>query len=201
MKKEKIITLITALGLSLAGIATVAVRPEQTIQAAVAGNKYGLVKRYTLPQSLRGIWYTQVSNMSPMKITKHSFSRPGTNGKKLYAVVYVVGKVKGTNKYPWQMTGKFDKYYEKAMRVEKTRKMRGLKWTVIGPVDDHVPKMATAYTMHEENIDGQTVKVVFEADYTGKVVNQYFTTLELAQKYGKQKFTDMTYFNLDKLPQ
>lgn len=195
MKKAKIYTLIAAIALALTGVATHAVQPEQTIQAAAKGNKYGLVKRYTLPQNLRGTWYTQASNMSPMKITKHSFSRPGAKGKKLYAVVYVVGKVKGTNKYPWQMTGKFDKYYEKAMRIEQTRKLRGLNWTVIEPVDDHAPKMAMAYTMHEENIDGQTVKVVFEADYTGKVVNQYFTTPELAQKYSKQKFTDMTYSN------
>lgn len=195
MKKAKIYTLIAAIALALTGVATHAVQPEQTIQAAAKGNKYGLVKRYTLPQNLRGTWYTQASNMSPMKITKHSFSRPGAKGKKLYAVVYVVGKVKGTNKYPWQMTGKFDKYYEKVMRIEQTLKLRGLNWTVIGPVDDHAPKMAMAYTMHEENIDGQTVKVVFEADYTGKVVNQYFTTPELAQKYSKQKFTDMTYHN------
>lgn len=195
MKKAKIYTLIAAIALALTGVATHAVQPGQTIQAAAKGNKYGLVKRYTLPQNLRGTRYTQASNMSPMKITKHSFSRPGAKGKKLYAVVYVVGKVKGTNKYPWQMTSKFDKYYEKAMRIEQTLKLRGLNWTVIGPVDDHAPKMAMAYTMHEENIDGQTVKVVFEADYTGKVVNQYFTTPELAQKYSKQKFTDMTYHN------
>lgn len=126
-----------------------------------------------------------------MKISTSTVT--STRSKVKYAHVYVVGKVPGTGKYPWQMTGKLDKHYTHAMRAEKPRMMNGFKWMVIGPVDDNAHNMGMAYTRHAETIDGQKLQVLFEANYSGKVFAQYFTTKELAEKYGSENFADMTY--------
>ncbi|MCT6854389.1 MAG: hypothetical protein M3Z94_06865 [Lactobacillus panisapium] len=196
MKSKKIITLLAAATVTMtAATGVAATQAEQTQAASVKKSKYGFKKSFTFPTSWRGKWYsTNNLTPSPMNIQKTSFDTPWTNE---HVKAVKVGKVKGTNKYPWQMTkawklknaGVFAKY----TRVT-TKKMNGEKWIVLSPVDQKSTKKGYAFTVKTELIDGKKEPVLFQSHpQEGKVTNQFFTSEELAKKYATYEFKDMTY--------
>ncbi|MDF7682451.1 hypothetical protein PT287_02805 [Lactobacillus sp. ESL0679] len=175
---------------------------KKTSKKKAKGTKYGFKKAFVFSKDLQGKWYSN-NNLTPdpLEIGKSTLVLPYT-GKKAKAVV--IGKVKGTNKYTWQMSGnwklKHAKAFANVMRgsyktIDKT------KWTILSPVDEKSVTSGFAYTVKDEKIDdktGETIKVVFEArPDDGKVINQYFTSKDLANKYTATKFADMTYSDIN----
>ncbi|BDR60272.1 hypothetical protein [Lactobacillus xylocopicola] len=193
MKRQKIITLLAAATITLTTVSGVAVNDGQQVQAAAKGNKYGFIKLYTFPKSYRGTWYnTSFLSGSPITIRKTSF---GASIIGNHINGYKVGKVKGTNKYPWQMSTSWqdansDIFNKNARITEKT--MHGSKWIVIGMVNKKAQNFA--FTVKTEVLNGKKQTVLFRANASnGLVTHQYFSSQALAQKYGQHQFKNVTY--------
>lgn len=196
MKSTKIITLLAAATItSTTAIGVVVNRPQETHAASVKMSKYGFKKPFAFPKSWHSKWYS-TSNLtpSPMNIHKTAFNTPWANE---YVKVVKVGKVKGTKKYPWQMSAawklKNADVFAKYSRVT-TKKMRGSKWIVLSPADEKSTKMGYAYTIKTEKLNGKKQAVLFQANpLDGKVNTQYFRSANLAEEYATHEFKNMTY--------
>ncbi|WEV43646.1 hypothetical protein OZX56_09120 [Lactobacillus sp. ESL0684] len=189
---------VAALGLtSSVFTADVSAKKAKTSQVSKKkqDKKYGISKSFKFSKDLQGKWYSN-NNLTPepLNIHKSSLVLPAT-GKT--AKVAVIGKVKGTKKYPWQMSKSWKNKHAKTFKNVKrgtTKTISGVKWTILSSPTEKSTADGDAYAVHNEKVDDQTIKVVFEADpTTGKVYNQYFTTKDLADKYQSTKFADMTY--------
>lgn len=200
MKSRKIITLLAAAAVTLTSATTVvANQPLQAQAASVKKSKYGFAKSFTFPTTWRGKWYsTNNLTPSPMNIQKSAFDTPWTNE---HVKTVKIGKVKGTNKYPWQMSKTWKQknadIFAKYARVT-TKKMNGNKWTVVSPVDKKSTKEGYAFIVKKETVDGKNIAVLFQANpQDGKVRNQFFTSEELSKTYATYEFKDMTYSKIN----
>lgn len=178
---------------------TTHITSKKVVKKTSKGTKYGFKKAFVFSKELQGKWYSN-NNLTPepLEIGKSSLVLPYT-GKKAKAVV--IGKVKGTNKYPWQMSGSWKSKHAKAFAniIRGSYKtINQTKWTILSPADEKSISVGYAYTAKDEKIDGETIRVVFEAlPDNGKVINQYFTSKDLADKYSATKFADVTYSDIN----
>lgn len=196
MKSKKILTMLAAVTVALTTATPALVNQPAQVQAAtVKKNKYGFNKLYTFPKTWRGKWYsTNNLTPNPMNIQKNSFDTPWAND---HVKAVEVETVKGTKKYPWQMSrawkSKNADLFAKYARVT-TKTMNGDKWTIVSPVDEKSTKMGYAFTVKTEVIDGKKESVLFQSHpQVGEVTNQYFRTEELAKKYAAHEFKNMKY--------
>ncbi|MDF7639383.1 hypothetical protein PT285_08225 [Lactobacillus sp. ESL0791] len=192
--KKKLLTILTCLALSIAGMTTLGIKNSQPVEAKT-GDKYGIVKPFVLPKSWRGNWYDATGAAS--KIWKSGYNKPENS-------IWVMGKVKGTNKYPWQMSKKWKNQKNPVASNKKLfthytrgtwKRMKGVKWAVVTWAlnKKFTKKNSTAFACHYEKLNGKRHKVLFWANGKGKVVGQRFKDVNLAQKYGKYHFKDMSY--------
>ncbi|MEB3365153.1 hypothetical protein SDC49_21355 [Lactobacillus sp. R2/2] len=93
-----------------------------------------------------------------MTIKKNGFITPWTGE---YVELVSAGKVKGTNKYLWQMPQswftKHDKIFKHLGRVT-TNKINNKKWTVYSPIDENNIEIGFAFRLKNEKIAGKTQK-------------------------------------------
>ncbi|WEV43478.1 hypothetical protein OZX56_08225 [Lactobacillus sp. ESL0684] len=173
---------------------------------ALIGDKHGIVKHFTLPKSWQRTnykkpWYASKGYWGPkLLVYPSALEYPASN---LGIPLCVTGKVKGTNKYPWQMS---KTWKTKQRDIDgrsifahyarcKWRKLHGHKWVTLCSIYEAKPTsdVSQAITCHYEKIGGKKHKVLFWGTYGGKVRYQYFTSKRLAKKYGHHKFADMHY--------
>lgn len=202
MKLRKTLTwsvVVTA----LAAVSGVSVNQTNLVQAAISKKaqntvnktKYGFKRDFNFPKSWQGKWYSNTHDkLSKMTIKKNGFITPWTGE---YVELVSAGKVKGTNKYLWQMPQswftKHDKIFKHLGRVT-TNKINNKKWTVYSPIDENNIEIGFAFRLKNEKIAGKTQKVLFEANpKTGEVIDQFFPSAKLAKKYQHYNFKGETY--------
>ncbi|MDF7682398.1 SLAP domain-containing protein [Lactobacillus sp. ESL0679] len=169
------------------------------------GNKYGLIKKFYLPVSWNRKWFFK--GKPSIFIGRYGYNDLETiQDISSEFFFYKVGKVKGTNKYPWQMSKKwiYSKYplvaggmhYSEATQIYQAKWITklGLKWLkVCNACTKPTKKNTMLMTVHYENINGNTTPVLFQADSYGKINRQDFTSKSLSKKYAHHKFPDMHY--------
>ncbi|WEV38840.1 hypothetical protein OZX58_00780 [Lactobacillus sp. ESL0680] len=160
--------------------------------STVVGNKYGFVKPFNIPKSWRGNWYDK--NGLAQKLTANAYNIEGIITNR----IWIVGKVKGTNKYPWQIADRLNKKYPRAYIHDARgtwRYVSGLNLIITSPVTEKsVIKDGFAFTCHKEQVSGEVQSVYFDVNAkTGKVKDQLFKTKQLAKEYAHHKFSDMHY--------
>ena len=203
MKLRKTITWSVIVA-ALAAASGISVNQTNLVQAAntaknakISTNKtkYGFKRDFNFPKSWRGKWYSNTHDkLSKMTIKKNGFITPWTGE---YVELVSAGKVKGTNKYLWQMPQswftKHDKIFKHLGRVT-TNKINNKKWTVYSPIDENNIEIGFAFRLKNEKIAGKTQKVLFEANpKTGEVIDQFFPSAKLAKKYQHYNFKGETY--------
>lgn len=194
MKSKKILTLLTSIALATSSVEIVSAIVPKRVQAVynAVGNKYGFVKPFNIPKSWRGNWYDK--NGLAQKLITNAYELEGIITNR----IWVVGKVKGTNKYPWQIANNLYKKYPRAYIHDGRgtwKYVSGLKLIITSPVTQKsVIKEGFAFTCHKEKISGETQLVYFDVNVkTGKVTSQLFRTKKLAKQYAHYKFPDMHY--------
>ncbi|BDR60271.1 hypothetical protein [Lactobacillus xylocopicola] len=207
MKRKKLIPLLaTVITLSAVGVEVSQASQASQVQAAdckkatttTKKKKYGLDKAFVFPKSYQGKWYSSSNTtIYPLNFHRSGFDAPWNNQ---YINVVKLGKMKGTKKYIWQMSRSWVEHnitdIDQYLRGSKEKK-RGNNWIVVSPVDQKLRTRGYAYTVKNEVLDGKKQAVLFEsAPGTGKVVNQFFRTEALAQKYGREKFDNMKYSSI-----
>ena len=202
MKLRKTLTWSVVVA-ALAAASGISVNQTNLVQAAtskkaqntVKKTKYGFKRNFNFPKSWQGKWYSNTHDkLSKMTIKKNGFITPWTGE---YVELVSAGKVKGTNKYLWQMPQswftKHDKIFKHLGRVT-TNKINNKKWTVYSPVDENNIEIGFAFRLKNEKIAGKTQKVLFEANpKTGEVIDQFFPLAKLAKKYQHYNFKGETY--------
>lgn len=202
MKLRKTLTWSVVVA-ALAAASGISVNQTNLVQAATSKNaqntvnktKYGFKRDFNFPKSWQGKWYSNTHDkLSKMTIKKNGFITPWTGE---YVELVSAGKVKGTNKYLWQMPQswftKHDKIFKHLGRVT-TNKINNKKWTVYSPVDENNIEIGFAFRLKNEKIAGKTQKVLFEANpKTGEVIDQFFPSAKLAKKYQHYYFKGETY--------
>ena len=203
MKLRKTITWSVIVA-ALAAASGISVNQTNLVQAASTSKnakittnktKYGFKRDFKFPKSWRGKWYSNTHDkLSKMTIKKNGFITPWTGE---YVELVSAGKVKGTNKYLWQMPQswftKHDKIFKHLGRVT-TNKINNKKWTVYSPIDENNIEIGFAFRLKNEKIAGKTQKVLFEANpKTGEVIDQFFPSAKLAKKYQHYNFKGETY--------
>ncbi|MDF7671749.1 carboxypeptidase-like regulatory domain-containing protein [Lactobacillus sp. ESL0701] len=163
---------------------------------ALIGDKHGIVKHFTVPKSWRRQWFN--NGKKSIKLLKYAYNQ----NEITYGGFYIIGKVKGTNKYPWQksLTWQDKQFLDGEENIishclqAKWKHMYGFKWMMTtGAYTKPSDKNFSAQTCHYENIDGHKILVLFRANHTGKVNRQDFTSKSLSKKYAHHKFPDMHY--------
>ena len=202
MKLRKTLTwsvVVTALaavsGISVNQTNLVQAATSKKVQNTVNKTKYGFKRDFNFPKSWQGKWYSNTHDkLSKMTIKKNGFITPWTGE---YVELVSAGKVKGTNKYLWQMPQswftKHDKIFKHLGRVT-TNKINNKKWSVYSPIDENNIEIGFAFRLKNEKIAGKTQKVLFEANSkTGEVIDQFFPSAKLAKKYQHYNFKGETY--------
>ena len=194
----------TATVIALAAASGISVNQTNLVQAAntaknakISTNKtkYGFKRDFKFPKSWRGKWFSNTHDkVSKMTIKKNGFNTPWTGE---YVELVSAGKVKGTNKYLWQMPQswftKHDKIFKHLGRVT-TNKISNKKWIVFSPIDENNIKIGYAFSLQNKKIAGKTQKVMFEANpKTGEIYDQFYRSPKLAQKYQNYHFKNETY--------
>lgn len=208
MKSKKILTVLAATTIGVSTASSLIATKAQTLQAAKTKQgrrskvnkhtkavKVAFGKSYTFPDSLQGKWYSKnLLRMEPLDFHQTGLGLPSSGE---YVDAVVSGKLKGTKKFPWQMSIKWqDKNKEKLAKFVRIseKKMNGNNWIIVTPVSNKTIDNSYAFTSKVEEIDGKKETVVFEGNpQAGTVINQYFRTKELSDKYDQKKFDDMTY--------
>ena len=203
MKLRKTITWSVIVA-ALAAASGISVNQTNLIQAASTSKnakittnktKYGFKRDFKFPKSWRGKWYSNTHDkLSKMTVKKIGFNTPWTGE---YVELVSAGKVKGTNKYLWQMPQswftKHAKIFKHLGRVT-TNKISNKKWLVFSPIDENNIEIGFAFRLKNEKIAGKTQQVIFEANpKTGEIVDQFFRSPKLAQKYQHYNFKGETY--------
>lgn len=202
MKLRKTLTWSVVVA-ALAAASGISVNQTNLVQAAISKKaqntvnktKYGFKRDFNFPKSWQGKWYSNTHDkLSKMTIKKNGFITPWTGE---YVELVSAGKVKGTNKYLWQMPQswftKHDKIFKHLGRVT-TNKINNKKWTVYSPIDENNIEIGFAFRLKNEKIAGKTQKVLFEANpKTGEVIDQFFPSAKLAKKYQHHNFKGETY--------
>ena len=160
--------------------------------------KYGFERDFKFPQSWRGKWFSN-NNLtpSPMFIHKSAFNTPWAND---YVKVVKTGFVKGTKKYPWQMPNGWKQSNKnelaKYMRVT-IKKINGNKWIILSPVQEKSFKNGFAFTIKNEKLAGKNHKILFQDKPQNElVINKYFKSKTLTNKYSAHEFKNMKYSKL-----
>ena len=91
------------------------VKVQKSVKKISNKTKYGFKRDFKFPQSWRGKWFSNThGHLSNMIIKQNGFNTPWTGE---YVELVSAGKVKGTNKYLWQMPHswftKNDKIFQK----------------------------------------------------------------------------------------
>ncbi|KJY65521.1 hypothetical protein JF73_06130 [Lactobacillus helsingborgensis] len=202
MKLRKTLTWSVVVA-ALAAASGISVNQTNLVQAAtskkaqntVNKTKYGFKRDFIFPKSWQVKWYSNTHDkLSKMTIKKNGFITPWTGE---YVELVSAGKVKGTNKYLWQMPQswftKHDKIFKHLGRVT-TNKINNKKWTVYSPIDENNIEIGFAFRLKNEKNAGKTQKVLFEANpKTGEVIDQFFPSAKLAKKYQHYNFKGETY--------
>ena len=202
MKLRKTLTWSVVVA-ALAAASGISVNQTNLVQAAtskkaqntVNKTKYGFKRGFNFSKSWQGKWYSNTHDkLSKMTIKKNGFNTPWTGE---YVELVSAGKVKGTNKYLWQMPQswftKHDKIFKHLGRVT-TNKISNKKWIVFSPIDENNIKIGYAFSLQNKKIDGKTQKVMFEANpKTGEIYDQFYRSPKLAQKYQNYHFKNETY--------
>ncbi len=187
--------LAAASGISVNQTNLVQAATSKKVQNTVNKTKYGFKRDFNFPKSWQGKWYSNTHDkLSKMTIKKDGFITPWTGE---YVELVSAGKVKGTNKYLWQMLQswftKHDKIFKHLGRVT-TNKINNKKWTVYSPIDENNIEIGFAFRLKNEKNAGKTQKVLFEANpKTGEVIDQFFPSAKLAKKYQHYNFKGETY--------
>ena len=187
--------LAAASGISVNQTNLVQASTSKKAQNTVNKTKYGFKRDFNFPKSWQGKWYSNTHDkLSKMTIKKNGFITPWTGE---YVELVSAGKVKGTNKYLWQMPQswftKHDKIFKHLGRVT-TNKINNKKWTVYSPIDENNIEIGFAFRLKNEKNAGKTQKVLFEANpKTGEVIDQFFSSPKLAKKYQHYNFKGETY--------
>ena len=193
---KKIITIFALAGLAIPMTVPLAsVQPKIVRAAQTKKNKYGFVKQFKFPKAWRGKWYSNNNfTPNPMGIHASAINMPLTND---YIKVIKVGMVKGTKKYPWEMSSAWQEKNQsvlaKYLRVS-SKKMHGSKWIILSPVQEKTTKNGDAFTVKTEKIAGKKHKVLFQSNpEDGLVTNQFFKTKSLTNKYSSYEFKNVKY--------
>ena len=171
------------------------VKVQKSVKKISNKTKYGFKRDFKFPQSWRGKLFSNThGHLSNMIIKKNGFNTPWTGE---YVELVSVGKVKGTNKYLWQMPHswftKHNKIFKNLGRVT-TKNLKNKKWIVFSPIDENNIKIGYAFSLQNKKIDGKTQKVMFEANpKTGEIYDQFYRSPKLAQKYQNYHFKNETY--------
>ena len=171
------------------------IKVQKSVKKISNKTKYGFKRDFKFPQSWRGKWFSNTHDkVSKMTIKKNGFNTPWTGE---YVELVSAGKVKGTNKYLWQMPQswftKHAKIFKHLGRVT-TNKISNKKWLVFSPIDENNIEIGFAFRLRNEKVAGKTQKVIFEANpKTGEIVDQFFRSPKLAQKYQHYNFKGETY--------
>ena len=187
--------LAAASGISVNQTNLVQAATSKKVQNTVNKTKYGFKRDFNFPKSWQGKWYSNTHDkLSKMTIKKNGFITPWTGE---YVELVSAGKVKGTNKYLWQMPQswftKHDKIFKHLGRVT-TNKINNKKWSVYSPIDENNIEIGFAFRLKNEKNAGKTQKVLFEANpKTGEVIDQFFPSAKLAKKYQHYNFKGETY--------
>lgn len=157
--------------------------------------EYGYTDNFKFPKAWQGKWYSNNNQIiRNMEIAEKGFNTPWTGE---YVELVTPTKVKGTNKYLWQMDHKWlDKHYNVLRHVGRvsTRQIQGKKWIIFSPIDEKSLKMGFAFTLETRELDGVKQQVLLQGDpKTGAIYDQFFRSPELAQKYHDYHFSDLNY--------
>ena len=193
---KKFITMFALASLAMSMTVPVGSIQPKTVQAAqITKSKYGFDKQFKFPKIWRGKWYSN-NNFTPNPINIHTsaINLPLTNE---YIKVIKVGMVKGTKKYPWEMSSAWQEKNQNVLAKylrASSKKLRGSKWIVLSPVQEKTTKNGNAFTVKTEKIAGKKYKVLFQSNpEDGLVTNQFFKTKSLTDKYSAYEFKNMKY--------
>ncbi|RMC40801.1 hypothetical protein F5ESL0236_02520 [Lactobacillus sp. ESL0236] len=207
MKSNKILTVLAAAAIGVSTATSLGAMQAQTSYAAAKqaktvkpskqakAVKVAFGKSYTFPKEWAGKWYSNdLLRMEPLDFHKTGLGSPRSGE---YAKAVTSAKLKGTNKYPWQMSADWQaknaKELNKYVRVSK-KKVNGIDWIIVTPVGKKSIDNGFAFAARTEKLNGKKETVIFEANpHVGAATQQYFRTKELADKYGKHQFKNMEY--------
>ena len=197
-KKITALTAIASLTLSL----NLPIKSNQTQTMQAAQNpksQFMLGQQFKFPKTWQGKWFSN-NNLtpSPMFIHKSAFNTPWAND---YVKVVKTGFVKGTKKYPWQMPNSWKQSNKnelaKYMRVT-TRKINGNEWIILSPIQEKSFKNGFAFAIKNEKLAGKNHKILFQGNpQNGLVINQYFKSKALTNKYSAHEFKNMKYSKIN----
>ena len=197
-KKITALIAIASLTLSL-GVPIKANEPLTVKAAQNQKSQLRLGQQFKFPKTWRGKWFSN-NNLtpSPMFIHKTAFNTPWAND---YVKVVKTSFVKGTRKYPWQMPNAWKQSNKdelaKYMRVT-SKKINGNKWIILSPVQEKSLKNGYAFIVKKESIAGENHKVLFQGNpENGLVINQYFKSKTLTNKYSAYEFKNMKYSKIN----
>ncbi|QYN56332.1 hypothetical protein GYM69_03940 [Lactobacillus panisapium] len=203
MKLRKIITVLLAT-VTLTTVSGLLTSQPEMVQAKqtkikIKKTKNGFTANFNFPQSWRGKWYSYTNQkLKSMEIHSEGLNTPWTGE---YVKLVTPTKVKGTNKYIWQMGHKWNqKYYPVIKKVSRvsTKTLNKQKWIIMSPIDEKSLKMGYAFALETRQLDGTNQEIMFEANpITGQIYEQFFRSPELAQKYSGYRFNDLNYLSYD----
>lgn len=206
MKKNKTIALLATAITLFSAASYIVIKPTQAEAVSVkkkSQNKtkktnYGFLANFKIPKSWQGKWYSNNNQqLKNMEIHKKGFNTPWTGE---YAELATPTKVKGTNKYLWQMGENWlSKHYNVLKHIGRvsTKQLNNKQWIVFSPIDEKSIKMGFAFILETKDLDGVKQEVMLEANpNTGEIYDQFFRSAELAQKYHDYHFADLNYHSV-----
>lgn len=201
MKMRKLIAVLLTT-VSLISVGELITNQPEVVQAKqtkikIKKTKNGFTANFNFPKSWRGKWYNNSNQkLKSMEIHARGLNTPWTGE---YVKLVSPTKVKGTDKYIWQMGEKWNKKHypviKKVSRVS-TKTINKQKWTIMSPIDEKSLKMGFAFAIETRQLDGTNQKILFEANpITGEIYEQFFKSPDLAQKYSGYHFADLSYLS------
>lgn len=169
-----------------------------TVQAT-SGNKYGFIKKITIPKKWHGRWYHYYGkkSVSSMHIYTHGIADLSSYAhyygyREEFIPLWIMGKISGTNKYPWQMSEKWKEKNNKAYSRKyaysgKWEYRYGRKWLIQGLTNYNYN--ARFLSLYHFKYNGKKYAVLLgSGDETSKT---YFKSLKLAKKFKKLNFNNI----------
>lgn len=171
------------------------------VAKAATGNKYGFVKKFQVPKKWRGQWYkyNNKNDFYTMRLYAHGLVAKSTydnyvHSKGVYNPLWVIGKIKGKNKYPWQMplkwVGKNNKGYTNnyagywVKRSNREWIVETSPLTKLGEISDY-----RFLSLHSFKVkDKKYYALLGSGEDTEKV---YFETKKLAKKFSNYNFNNI----------
>ena len=205
-KKRIILFSITALifiSILVGSICLFSISPQDSyrirnVQASTS-NKIVSAKKINIPKKWQGTWYSYYKNglFSSIYLYHHGISWLNTYGsyhhynpKDSYSSLWIFSKVKGTNKYPWQMSEKwkeknlYGNNFKNKQYKGNWKKFHGREWLMQGSNGDKY--YLRALSLYHFKSDGKTYKVLLgSGDETSNV---YFSSKKLAKKFKNYSF-------------